>query len=229
MRRLTICCLALVGCFAVARSTAVSDEPPMSQADSDEEVGGGRRLGPHHKDARVLPRHLGRRDRVREPGGPTDAAGEGRRHRRVADRGPLDVVPREGHHVRACPTRASASTGYDNVKKAHVSSWVQDPDTALHHCHGPDRRPDRQDHVALRHARRVDDGRTRQARPLHDAQGAPTTSSSSEIWDLGIGETRQGRDDVGPSRGASVANARRTPTQEGDTTWISARSPSAWP
>jgi Protein of unknown function (DUF1579) len=139
MRRLSIATLALLACLAVARSAAVSDEPPMSEAEQQKlkaemmkkmmEVG---RLGQHHKD---LAYYLGTWDgEVVFPGmseTPSKAVGEG-----------AWVLPgrwmgfRVKGTIMGAPSEVYTLFGYDNVKKAHVATTVNSMDTSMIHTQG---------------------------------------------------------------------------------------------
>jgi hypothetical protein len=136
MRRLLPCLLAVAVCFAVSRSLAVSEEPAAPDADAMKKWAEAAKLGKHHKD---LEYYLGTWDGAIEllmPGMPamppekvvaTGAWAIEGRWMSWRVKGTMMGMPFEGFGVN----------GFDNVKKAHVSSWVSNLDTALTHATGP--------------------------------------------------------------------------------------------
>jgi hypothetical protein len=186
MRRIAFCCLTLIGCLSVAHSVAVSEEPPMSQADLMKKWEEVKRLGPHHK---ALEYFLGTWDGVIEYanlGGhqmpPDKVVGTGAwllegRWMSFRVKGTMYGMPFEGVGIQ----------GYDNVKKAHVSTWVADADTTLHYHQGTTVDPEGK--VKSLYGT-LDEWTTGE----HDKPVRITTRKVSddkfvqEIWDLGIGE-----------------------------------------
>lgn len=137
MRRLSLSLCALLACLAVARSAAVSDEPPLSEADQKKQAAEmqkkmeeAARLGPHHKDLEYL---LGTWDGVIEvvmPGTPPMPSSK------VVGTGAW-VIDGRWMGLRLKGTMMGRGFegfgmfGFDNVRKAHVSSFVSNLDTAL--------------------------------------------------------------------------------------------------
>jgi hypothetical protein len=188
MRRLVLCSLALVGSFAIARSAAVSEEPQVTpeMAKKWEEA---RRPGPHHK---ALEYFLGTWDGVLEmlmPGAPPPPP---EKQAKLQAKGEWLLEGRwMGFRVQGTfmgmPYEGFGTSGFDNTKKKHVGTWVDNSGTTLIHSEGTVVDPTGQ--VTVLYGT-LDEWITGE----HDKPIRVTTRKISpdkftnEIWDLGIGE-----------------------------------------
>jgi hypothetical protein len=190
MLRLSLAALALLACLGIARSVAVSEEPPASEAEKQKQMAemmkkmaDAGKLGEHHKGLEYF---LGAWDgEVVFPGmsdRPSKVSGEG-----------AWVIPgrwmswKSKGALMGMPSEMFTLFGYDNTKKGFVSTTVSSMDTSMIHTHGTVVDPTGK--ISSQYGT-LDEYLTGE----HDKPIRVTTKQLSqdqfvrEIWDLGIGE-----------------------------------------
>jgi hypothetical protein len=185
-------CLALAGAVGLSMSTAASDDQPPSEADAAKRWKEAAQLGPHHKELEYF---LGTWDGVIEFVMPGMLTMPPEKRDKVVGTGAWAIEGRWlSFRIKGTmmgqPFEGFGLSGYDNVKKAHVSTFVSNIDTAMTTASGSVVDPNGK--IVSMYGT-IDEYLTGE----HDKPVRITRKIVSpdqfvhEIWDLGIGELGQ--------------------------------------